>query len=433
MKLKYLNLQTNDALENASQTLEFLQERVSKIHHDVKEKKVNEKDWLGWYDLPNTYDRNEVQIMHEKAAQWEKAGVEVVVVIGIGGSYLGAKTGYDFIYGPYSMKKPRMELLFAGNDLSASALVEKLNYVKDKKFAINVISKSGTTLEPSVAFREFRMLLEKKETPENAAQLIVATTDKSKGLLNELATQKGYLKLVVPDDIGGRFSVLTAVGLFPFICAGINVEALLEGAKETNEELSSELIAHNPAYLYAALRYYLHTNKNYLVELMVSYEPKLQYFSEWWKQLFGESEGKDGKGLWPSSALYTTDLHSLGQMVQEGNKILFETVMSVENSQSNITLKTQGHDFDKLGYLDDKNLHQVNNTVLRATINAHANVGNVPNIHLTFKDFSEHSLGALFMFFERAVTMSAYLLGVNPFNQPGVEVYKKNMFELLKK
>ncbi|VEU74437.1 Glucose-6-phosphate isomerase [Mycoplasmopsis citelli] len=438
MSLKYLKLNTFNALKNAPEELAFLQEKVSKIHFDVQNKQVLEKDWLGWYDLPQNYDKQEVELMHQKAAQWEKMGVEVVVVIGIGGSYLGAKTGYDFIYGPYSLKKPRMELLFAGNDLSASTLVSKLNYVKNKKFAINVISKSGTTLEPSVAFREFRMLLEsqikKQQRPEEeASQLIVATTDKDKGLLNELATQKGYLKLIVPDDVGGRFSVLTAVGLFPFICAGINVEALLEGARQTNKELSSELLAKNPAYLYAALRYYFHTQKQYMVELMVSYEPKMQYFTEWWKQLFGESEGKDGKGLWPSSALYTTDLHSLGQMVQDGNKILFETILSVQNSHQNITLQVDIDDPDKLGYLNNKDLHSINNTVLEATIDAHANIGAVPNLHLTFKDFSEESLGALFMFFERAVTMSAYLLGVNPFNQPGVEVYKKNMFELLKK
>ncbi|UUM20038.1 MULTISPECIES: glucose-6-phosphate isomerase [unclassified Mycoplasma] len=438
MSLKYLNLNTENALKNASSELSFLQAKISQIHHDVKHKTVAEKEWLGWYDLPSNYGKTEVELMHQKAAQWEKSGVEVVVVIGIGGSYLGAKTGYEFIYGPYANKKPRMELLFAGNDLSASALVSKLNYVKDKKFAINVISKSGTTLEPSVAFREFRMLLEaqikKQNLPiEEAANLIVATTDKDKGLLNELATQKGYMKLIVPDDVGGRFSVLTAVGLFPFVCAGINVEQILQGASETNEQLNSDLISQNPAYLYAALRYYLHVKQKYMVELFVSYEPKLQYFTEWWKQLFGESEGKDGKGLWPASALYSTDLHSIGQMVQDGSKILFETVVSVQDSHQNITLQQDFNDPDKLGYLNDKDLHSINNTVLQATICAHANVGNVPNLHLTIKDFSEQTLGALFIFFERAVTMSAYLLGVNPFNQPGVEVYKKNMFELLKK
>ncbi|WP_036431907.1 glucose-6-phosphate isomerase [Mycoplasmopsis cricetuli] len=432
MKLTYLQLKTNNSLINLNEIYN-LQTNVNEIHESVINKTVKEKNWLGWFDLPINYDKNELLIMEQKAAQWEKMGVEVVVVIGIGGSYLGAKTGYDFIYGPYSIKKPRMELLFAGNDLSSSALIEKLNYVRNKKFAINVISKSGTTLEPSVAFREFRMLLEKKETSKDSTKLIVATTDKNKGLLNEFASKKEYLKLVVPDDVGGRFSVLTAVGLFPFICAGINVHKILEGARTTYYELTDSLIEKNLAYLYAAMRYYLHKKKNYVVELMVTYEPKLQYFCEWWKQLFGESEGKDGKGLWPSSATYTTDLHSLGQMVQDGNKILFETILSVDKVADDLVLKTALGDPDKLSYLENKNLHSVNNTVLEATIQAHSEIGYVPNLQLIFKDFSEQSLGALFYFFERAVTMSAYLLGVNPFNQPGVEVYKKNMFELLKK
>lgn len=432
MALKYLELNTKPALKNGLSDVAYLQDKVTKIHNDVLSKNVAEKDWLGWYDLPNSYDRAELEAMKAKADQWEEQGVEVVVVIGIGGSYLGAKTGYDYIYGPYSLKKPRMELVFAGNSISSEELVAKLNYVKDKKFAINVISKSGTTLEPSIAFREFRNLLEKNEKGD-ANDLIAATTDKSKGVLFELATKKGYTKFVVPDDVGGRFSVLTAVGLFPFICAGINVDKVLEGARITNEELSSPLLNNNPAYEYAAVRNHLYDKEGFKIEMLVSYESKLQYFAEWWKQLFAESEGKDGKGIWPTSAIFSTDLHSLGQMVQDGSKILFETVLTLKKPTVNIEFQADEFDYDKLGYLDGNNLHTVNNVAFEATMKAHTEVGKVPNIHILFDSFNEETLGALFIFFERALTMSAYLLGVNPFNQPGVEVYKKNMFSLLGK
>ncbi|QZE12315.1 glucose-6-phosphate isomerase [Mycoplasma sp. Ms02] len=430
--MKYLKLSTEHALVASNDVLS-LQDRVSKIHEDVKNKKVVEKDWLGWYNLPTEYNKDEVASMKKVVKEWSEDNIEVVVVIGIGGSYLGAKTGYEFIYGPYSQKKPLMELVFAGNDISAEALVSKLKYVENKRFAINVISKSGTTLEPSIAFREFRLLLENKIGKAQAQKYIVATTDAKKGVLYDLATLNGYTKFVVPDDVGGRFSVMTAVGLFPFLCAGIDAERVLAGAAETNAELTSDKIASNDAYLYAATRYLLHTKHDMLIEMMVSYEPKLQYFAEWWKQLFGESEGKDNKGIWPTSGIFSTDLHSLGQMVQEGSKILFETVLTVENVSDNITFQTDAEDIDKLSYLNGKNLHEVNNVAFKATQKAHVEVGKVPNIHILFKDFSEETLGALFMFFERALTMSAYLLGVNPFNQPGVEVYKKNMFTMLGK
>ncbi|WP_406614406.1 glucose-6-phosphate isomerase [Mycoplasma corogypsi] len=433
MKLKHLSLNVDHALKNGLADVKNYQEHVSKIHHDVVTKQVAEHEWLGWYNLPETYDRDELSRMEAKAEEWEKLGVEVVVVIGIGGSYLGAKTGYDFIYGPYSINTPRMELVFAGNDISAETLVSKLEYVKGKKFAINVISKSGTTLEPSIAFREFRKLLESTVSEELASKLVAATTDKSKGVLYELSVAKGYERFIVPDDIGGRFSVLTAVGLFPFICAGIDAYKVLEGAAVTNRELSSDKLEENPAYLYAATRNYLHQVKGLKAEMLVSYEPKMQYFAEWWKQLFAESEGKDGKGIWPMSSIFSTDLHSLGQMIQDGNKILFETVLTLENPAQNIIFKADKSDLDKLSYLDGKDLHMVNNTAFAATTKAHVEVGQVPNILMTFDRFGELTLGSLFMFFERALTMSAYLLGVNPFNQPGVEVYKKNMFSMLGK
>ncbi|TNK83056.1 glucose-6-phosphate isomerase [Mycoplasmopsis pullorum] len=431
--MKYLKLDLENALKNPEE-IQLLKSRVEKIHHDVLNKNVEEKDWLGWYDLPNTYDREEVRRMKQISQKWAENGVEVVVVIGIGGSYLGAKTGYEFIYGEYPIKKPLMELVFAGNDISAEALASKLHYVNDKKFAINVISKSGTTLEPSIAFREFRLALEAQIGREEAAKYIVATTDAKKGVLFELSKERGYERFIVPDDIGGRFSVMSAVGLFPFYCAGIDGERILEGARITNEELSSEHLSQNPAYQYATTRYLLHEKYKYPVEMMVSYEPKLQYFSEWWKQLFAESEGKDGKGIWPASGIFSTDLHSLGQMIQDGSKILFETVLTVEQPQNNIKFNIDANeDIDKLSYLNGNNLHNVNNIAFKATQKAHVEVGQVPNIHITFKDFSPETLGALFMFFERALTMSAYLLGVNPFNQPGVEIYKKNMFTMLGK
>lgn len=430
--MKFLKLDTTySMIENSK--LNLLQERVDQIHNSVLKREVAEKDWLGWYDLPDNYDKEEMKAMKKLSSEWKKEGVEVVVVVGIGGSYLGAKTGYEFIFGEYSQKRPDMELVFAGNDISSEALVSKLAYIKNKKFAINVISKSGTTLEPSIAFREFRILLEEKVGKDQAYKFIAATTDARKGLLFELATRKNYTKFIVPDDVGGRFSVMTAVGLFPFLCAGIDAERVLAGASLTNKELSSSKISENDAYRYAVTRYLLNVEKNYDVEMMVSYEPKLQYFSEWWKQLFAESEGKDSKGLWPASGIFSTDLHSLGQMIQEGSKVLFETVLTLENPVNNITFKNDVEDIDQLNYLSGKTLHEVNNVAFKATQKAHFEVGQVPNLHILFKDFSEETLGSLFIFFERALTMSAYLLGVNPFNQPGVEVYKKNMFSMLGK
>lgn len=429
--MKYLNLNTKHALKNKNEAL-ALQERVTEIHNNIIEKKVAEKYWLGWYDLPQKYNKQEVIEMKQIAEKWKKANVELVVVIGIGGSYLGAKAGYDFMFGQYPTQKPLMELLFAGNDISAEALVSKLNYVSQKKFAINVISKSGTTLEPSIAFREFRKILEHK-LGDAANEFIVATTDAKKGVLYDLAVTKKYKRFVIPDDVGGRFSVLTAVGLFPFVCAGIDAEKILHGAQITNEELSSSEIEKNPAYQYATSRYILHVRHKYPLEMMIVYEPRMQYFTEWWKQLFAESEGKNGKGIWPASGVFSTDLHSLGQMIQEGSKILFETIVLLDNPLKNITFSADEEDLDKLGYLNNYNLHSVNNVAFEATLKAHTEVGKVPNIILKIKDFSEETLGALFIFFERALAMSAYLLGVNPFDQPGVEVYKKNMFTILGK
>ncbi|WP_406615834.1 glucose-6-phosphate isomerase [Mycoplasmopsis hyopharyngis] len=411
--------------------IKTFQNKVNSIHSHLVKKTVVEKEWLGWFDLPEKTDEKLLDSINEAANNLMKQKVEVLVVIGIGGSYLGAKAGYDFIYGPYAPNKPKIELLFAGNDLSAETLINKLKYVEDKRFAINVISKSGTTLEPSIAFREFRKLLESQVGLVKAKNLIIATTDESKGILCEMANQKGYTKFIIPSDVGGRFSVLSPVGLFPLACAGVDIKEMINGARDLNLELQDSDLSKNDAYAYAVSRFIL--SKKYSVELMVLYEPKVLFFSEWWKQLFGESEGKNNKGLLPANATFSTDLHSLGQMIQEGQKTLFETILKVKEPTSNIFFKTNDVDYDNLKYLDGKSLHEVNNVVYEATLDAHYSVGKVPNLVLTFKNFSTYTLGYLFQFFERALAISAYLLGVNPFNQPGVEIYKNNMLKILKK
>lgn len=426
--MKPLSLELNNCV--AENSLADLKPRVYDIHKRLLNKDVAEKDWLGWLDLPNNSDSKEIAIMESVISLWKRLKVEVVVVIGIGGSYLGAKAGYDFIYGPNSIVKPQMELLFAGNSISSEALIAALKYVENKTFAINVVSKSGTTLEPSIAFREFRTLLEAKFGVAAARDLIVATTDRQKGVLFDLANKKGYKKLIIPDNVGGRFSVLSPVGLFPFMCAGMDIKKILEGAQSANADANNTDFYQNDCYRYAMARYVL--SSTYSVEMMASYEPRLQYFAEWWKQLFAESEGKNAKGLFPVSSTFSTDLHSLGQMIQDGPKILFETVLFLDKPKNDLVLKTQGADLDKLKYLDGKSIHQVNYAAFKATLDAHKNTANVPCMVLKINTMDEYTLGYLFQFFERALAISAYLLGVNPFNQPGVEVYKSNMYKNLK-
>lgn len=427
--MSVLNLDITNAVKE-TEVIKY-QDNVLNIHNNIVNKNVLEKDWLGWIDLPQNSNTEEIEKMKEIAKVWKMQKITTLVVIGIGGSYLGTKAGYDFIYGPYSINKPNIELVFAGNSISSEQLVSLLKYVSDKNFAINVISKSGTTLEPSIAFREFRKLLEAKVGIENARKLIVATTDAKKGVLFELAEAKGYEKFIIPDNIGGRFSVLSPVGLFPFVCAGLDIDKLLKGAADANKDADNENLLNNNAYKYAVTRYIL--SKKYQVEMFASYEPKMVYFAEWWKQLFAESEGKDNKGLLPTSAVFSTDLHSLGQMIQEGNKILFETVLTVKEPKYDILFKKEKEDLDKLNYLDGQSLHQVNMSAFKGTLEAHHEVGKVPNITIEFEKFDEYNLGYLFQFFERALAISAYLLKVNPFNQPGVEVYKASMFKLLNK
>ncbi|WP_029513823.1 glucose-6-phosphate isomerase [Mycoplasmopsis primatum] len=427
--MKPIKLNTNYAIKD-EEIIQY-QEKVNKIHDNIISGNVIEKDWLGWINLPNKIDDTEMLKMKEIAKNWKLKNIEVLVVIGIGGSYLGAKAGYEFIFDQYGINKPSMELIFAGNSLSSEQLVAQLKYVENKNFAINVISKSGTTLEPSIAFREFRKLLESKIGVQNAKSLIVATTDAKKGVLFDLANTKGYEKLIIPDNVGGRFSVLSPVGLFPFICAGIDTDALLKGAQLANKEANNKSLLENDAYRYATTRHIL--SKDYSIELMTSYEPKLAFFAEWWKQLFAESEGKDNKGLWPISAIYSTDLHSIGQMVQDGKKILFETVLTINEPLYDLLLKEEKEDIDKLNYLDGKSVHSINLSAFKGTLEAHSKVGNIPNITIELNKSDEFTLGYLFQFFERALAISAYLLEVNPFNQPGVEIYKTSMFKLIKK
>ncbi|WP_027334352.1 glucose-6-phosphate isomerase [Mycoplasma elephantis] len=427
--MKLLNLDLSTAIDE-NKIYEF-QDKVNKIHGEIVNKTGKGNAFLGWTDIVKNYNNDEYKKIKEKAKEWKNNGVEVIVSIGIGGSYLGIKAAYEYIYPEYSSNKPKIELLFAGNNISSQDLINKLKYVENKKFAINVISKSGTTLEPSIAFREFRKLLESKIGEEEAKDFIVATTDKSRGVLYELATKKGYTKFVIPDDVGGRFSVLTPVGLFPLACAGVNIDLLMSGAKNAQSIFSNPDLKVNDAYKYAVTRFIL--SKKYNVETLVTYEYNWRYLSEWWKQLFAESEGKEGKGLLPYSLVYTTDLHSLGQMVQEGSKILFETVLWLEKPRVNLDMKiNQAEDIDKLIFLNMNNIHNINKAAFEATRMAHFKEGNIPNIIINIKEATEESLGWFFMFFEWALAMSAYLLGVNPFDQPGVEVYKSNMFKILK-
>ncbi|CAC13304.1 GLUCOSE-6-PHOSPHATE ISOMERASE (PHOSPHOGLUCOSE ISOMERASE) [Mycoplasmopsis pulmonis] len=426
--MRRIRLNLQNAI-NEEKLKEYVSE-VEQINTKMNNLSLEGFEYLGWKDLPENINKNEIDKIIETANFFKKEGIEVLVVIGIGGSFLGAKSAMDFIQGNYPTKK-NMEIIFAGTSISSTELTQLLYYVENKKFAINVISKSGTTLEPAIAFREFRNLLNSRLGENNAKRYIVATTDANKGLLFEMAKEKGYARFVVPDNVGGRFSVLTPVGLLPLACAGIDIEKLLEGAKEANALYKNSNLLENDAYKYAVARFLL--QKKFPVEMLVSYEPNHMFLLEWWKQLFGESEGKQGKGILPHSAIFTRDLHSLGQFIQDGSKIMFETVIWVDKPIFDLKIEKEIEDLDKLNYLTNKSLHQINKAAFEATVEAHTKVGLVPNIILELEDSSEKTLGALFMFFERAVAMSGYLLKVNPFNQPGVEVYKSNLFKILEK
>lgn len=410
--------------------LDQQQDAVKAIHRTIHEGTGAGSDFLGWVDLPVNYNKEEFSRIKEAAKQVQSHS-DVLVVIGIGGSYLGARSAIEMLTPAFKKDSEYPEIIFAGNHLSSSYLQSLIDYLADKDYSVNVISKSGTTTEPAVAFRIFKKLLEEKYGKEEAVKRIFATTDQAKGALKQLATNEGYETFVVPDDVGGRFSVLTAVGLLPIAVAGIDIDAMMGGAAKAREELSSDDLSSNIAYQYASIRNILY-NKGYTTEMLINYEPSLQYFNEWWKQLFGESEGKDLKGIYPSSANFTTDLHSLGQYVQEGRRFLIETVLKVENPEHDITIEEDADDLDGLNYLAGKTVDEVNTKAFEGTLLAHTD-GGVPNMVVKLPRLDTETYGYVVYFFELAVAMSGYQLGVNPFNQPGVEAYKQNMFALLGK
>ncbi len=414
-------------------------EYMKKLTLDAKELLVSKtgagNDFLGWIDLPVDYDKEEFARIKE-AAKRIQSDSEVLLVIGIGGSYLGARAAIEFLrHSFYNMvdksirKTP--EIYFVGNSISSTYIKHLIDVIGDRDFSINMISKSGTTTEPAIAFRVFKEMMEKKYGKEGAAKRIYATTDKAKGSLKNLATEEGYETFVVPDDVGGRFSVLTAVGLLPIAVSGADIDKLMEGAASGRKRALELPYEENDAMKYAAVRNIL-LRKGKAIEILCNYEPSAHYVSEWWKQLFGESEGKDQKGIYPSSVDFTTDLHSMGQFIQDGSRVMFETVLNIEKAREEITIGTEPVDLDGLNYLAGKTVDFVNKSAMNGTILAHTD-GQVPNLMVNMPEISEFYLGELFYFFEFACGLSGYLLGVNPFNQPGVESYKKNMFALLGK
>ena len=392
-------------------------------------------DFLGWVDLPETYDKDEFARI-KKAAEKIKNDSEVLVVIGIGGSYLGAKAAIEFLSHSFYNNLPKdkrktPEIYFAGTNMSGVYLQHLIDVVGDRDFSVNVISKSGTTTEPAIAFRVFKKMLEEKYGKEEAAKRIYATTDKAKGALKTLATAEGYETFVVPDNVGGRFSVLTAVGLLPIAAAGIDIDDLMAGSKDAMNDFANKNMDENQALQYAAVRNILH-RKGKDLELMVNYEPRVHYLAEWWKQLFGESEGKEGKGLYPTSADFSADLHSLGQYIQQGQRLFFETVVSIGKPEVEFVIESDKENLDGLNFIAGKTLDYVNKKATDGVILAHVD-GNVPNLGINIPEVTPYHLGYTFYFFEKACGVSGYLLGVNPFDQPGVEAYKKNMFALLGK
>lgn len=408
---------------------------VLRAHQMIHEKIGAGNDFLGWIDLPKNYDQEEYARI-KKSAEKIKNDSDVLLVIGIGGSYLGAKAALEMLNHSFqnllsSEERKAPQVIFVGHHLSSTYMSELIEVIKDKDFSINVISKSGTTTEPAIAFRIFKKLLEEKYGQEEAKQRIYATTDRKKGALKTNADENGYETFVIPDDVGGRYSVLTAVGLLPIAASNIDVDAIMKGAHAAMEDLAVPDVYNNPAYQYATVRNILY-QKGKVTELLVNYEPSLQYFSEWWKQLFGESEGKNQKGIYPSSANFSTDLHSLGQYIQEGRRNIFETIVHVNESKKNLTVEEEANDLDGLNYLAGKSIHEINDKAFQGTLLAHTD-GDVPNLIIEVPRLDAYTFGYLVYFFEKACAVSGYLLGVNPFDQPGVEAYKKNMFALLGK
>ena len=419
----------------SQKTIMEYKEEVENIHKDLHRRANDEKDFVGWLELPTNYDKKEFDRI-KKAAKKIKKESDILLVIGIGGSYLGARAVIEALTSTFYNMLPEddrkyPQILYAGNNLSPNYINELIEYIGDKDFSVNVISKSGTTTEPAIAFRIFREILENKYGIEEARSRIYATTDKEKGALKTLADKEGYEEFVVPDNIGGRYSVLTAVGLLPIATAGIDIDKLMEGARIAQNRYNDPNLKYNECYQYAVARnilYKLYKN----TEILVNYEPKMHYFTEWWKQLFGESEGKEEKGIFPAGVDFTTDLHSMGQYIQEGRRNLFETVININKPKSDITVQTDEDNLDGLNYLSGKTLDYINKKAMEGTIEAHVS-GDVPNIKITMDKLDEINMGELIYFFEKACSVSGMILGINPFDQPGVEKYKKNMFHLLEK
>ncbi|MBU3810812.1 MAG: glucose-6-phosphate isomerase [Candidatus Niameybacter stercoravium] len=415
--------------------LDCLEKQVSLAHEMLHEKTGAGNDFLGWIDLPVDYDHEEFDRIR-KAAEKIKADSDVLIVIGIGGSYLGARACIEALthtfYNSLSKEQRKLpQVFFVGNNISGTYLRNLLDVCEGKEVSVNVISKSGTTTEPAIAFRVFKKYMEDKYGKEEAKKRIFATTDANRGALLTLAKEEGYETFVIPDDVGGRFSVLTAVGLLPIAVAGIDIEEMMQGAAEGRSEYSNADVKENACYQYAAVRNAL-LRKGKNVEILVNYEPCLQYFGEWWKQLYAESEGKDNKGIFPSSLNFSTDLHSLGQYVQDGQRMLFETVLNVQSPKLDVVLEEEPVDLDGLNYLAGQTMDFVNKKAFEGTLLAHVD-GGVPNLVLNIPELNAFTMGKLIYFFEKACGISGYLLGVNPFDQPGVEEYKKNMFALLGK
>ena len=421
-----INLQLNDRINK--KIIDSYKEKVSKINKMIDEKSGPGNDFLGWIDFASKYTKDQIEDMINVANDI-RGKAQVLVVIGIGGSYLGAKAVISALK-PYYQSKKDLEIIFVGNSLSSTYIKETLDYLEDKDFCINVISKSGTTTEPAIAFRLFKELLIKKYGNDYASR-IIATTDAARGALRQEANQAGYKTFVVPDDIGGRYSFLTPVGLLPIAASGIDIKALIKGINEAYRDFANDDTLNNKAVLYAATRNALY-RKGKVIEALVTYEPKVKYLSEWWKQLYGESEGKDGKGLYPASVVYSTDLHSIGQFFQEGTRTMFETIVNINNPDKNVTVNHDDVNLDGLNYLEGKDVNYVKDMATLGTKLAHVS-GGVPNIVISIDKLDEENFGYLLYFFMISCGISGYILGINPFNQPGVEAYKKNMFALLGK
>lgn len=418
-----------------AEEIDMMKESTLLAKKMLVEKRGAGSEFLGWIDLPVDYDKGEFERI-KKAAKKIQEDSDILIVIGIGGSYLGARAAIESLRHSFynSVDKDirkTPEIYYAGNNISSVYIKDLIDVIGDKDFSINIISKSGTTTEPAIAFRIFKKLLVDKYGREEAAKRIYATTDKDKGALKDLANEEGYESFVVPDDIGGRYSVLTAVGLLPIAVSGADIDQLMKGAASMREQCLNNPYEDNDALLYAAIRNIL-LKKGKAIEILVNYEPSLHYISEWWKQLYGESEGKDGKGIYPASVDFTTDLHSMGQFIQDGQRIVFETVLSVDKSPEEILIEAEEGDLDGLNYLAGKSVEFVNKSAMKGTLLAHTD-GNVPNLLVNIPELNEFYLGQVFYFFEFACGVSGYILGVNPFDQPGVESYKRNMFALLGK